>query len=201
MSPQAIRTLFGSLLFILILHIIIKNLLHEPPVIAKNPHTKREIKRKIAKQAKQAAESGVDTDDERELMEYVSSKWMPTGSNYFTDYHPSDLHNEETDLSNYFSIEDRHGHLRRKTINTNAIDNGKHVKSKILKGLKEKDYGNINTESPTHYTFGADGSLMLKPDHWMYPDAEESVMNGSPLFGSVTGFDSMQQSYSVYQDL
>ena len=118
----------------------------------------------------------------------------PKGSNYFNDFHDSDLHDERTDLSKFFDVEqsvpDTKALLREITGGQCGPEAIMDCKEPTLQGLRDPQSGH-----PMRFDQGSDGTATFLPDQWTYQN--EKPMNGAKIDG-VRGFDSDAGDYSVY---
>lgn len=114
---------------------------------------------------------------------------QPKASNYYSESHDADLHDQRTDLSKFFEVEqsvpDTQA-LLQQIVGTCASGGG-------LTGspsLTDPQTGNNMS-----FNFGSDGTPTLLPDQWSYDN--EKIMNGGFLDG-VRGFDTEVSDHSVY---
>lgn len=139
--------------------------------------------------------------NKNELLDYVSThlddmernkyRFNPKGSNYFSEFHDSDMHDERQDLSKYFEIE-------QSVPDTKALLNELQCKDDINKPCTNEIRSKITdnqTGTPLYFDQGSDGTLAYKPDIWKYEN--ERVMNGGYIDG-VRGDDYQQSSWAVY---
>lgn len=137
-----------------------------------------------------------------ELLDYIKThlkdiesneykKHSIKGSNYYGKFHDSDLHNEETDLSKYFQVEQSVPDTKQllKQIQCGPMSDKTRCKEEI------KPFIDNLSGNPYHFDQGSDGSVVLKPDMWTYKD--EKPMNGGDMDG-VGAFDDMQDNFVMY---
>lgn len=144
--------------------------------------------------------------DENDLLNLVRSglgsiearkETHPKPGNFYSGMHDSDLHDERSDLSTYFDIQqsvpDTKALLREITRSSGACSGGIDEYGQCLPvapNLKDAQSGN-----PLKFSFGSDGSATLMPDHWTYQN--ENVMNGG-LVDGVRAYDGELSDYTVY---
>jgi hypothetical protein len=121
----------------------------------------------------------------------------PKPGNFYSQQHDSDLHDERSDLSSYFDIQqsvpDTKALLREITRSSGSCSGGIDEYGQCLPvspNLKDAQSGN-----PLKFSFGSDGSATLMPDHWTYQN--ENVMNGG-LVDGVRAFDGQLSNLTVY---
>jgi len=117
----------------------------------------------------------------------------PKGSNYFNDFHDSDLHNEQTDLSKFFEVEQSVPDTKELLREISGPDCG----PESLKGCKDLAPSLIDPQSgnPMRFDLGSDGSATFMSDLWSYQN--EKPMNGGKIDG-VRGFDPEHSDFTVY---
>ena len=200
--------LLGSLFFIVILHMSLKNLLREP-IFRSSVNAVHSAVKNVQNMLLGESETPSEyesrrhiplADSKQELMDYIKSNIKQIhqnedirvkASNYFSPFHQSDMHNEETDLSKYFEISQPVPETVQamKQLQCNRIPGSTTCKEPI-KPATDNLSGN-----PMYFDQGSNGNLSFKPDIWTYEN--ERPMNGGVMDG-IRGQDSMQTDYSVY---
>ena len=187
--------LIGALFVIGMVHVSLKNLLKEsifrsseiPPVVTNVnsvPQTVRQVPL---------------ADSKQDLMNYIKSNLKQIhqsqdttikGSNFYSPYHQSDFHNEETDLSRYFQIN------QGVPDTTNLL---KSLQCGVGNTCKEPVKPKVDPLSgnPMAFDQGSNGGLTFKPDIWSYEN--ERPMNGG-VFDGIRGVDTSQIDYQVYPE-
>lgn len=191
-----------GIFLIAIIHISLKNLLHEPILRANNnAESLLSLSSLSSSVHNNNLPSSFATDDaasdaKQELRNYIKQNLrqingnceMPIkGANYYSPYHKSDLNNEETDLSKYFQI-DPAVSLAKTNFNGSS-----------QLGCANPDEPNLKdnlTGNPLYFDKGSNGDLAYKPDIWVYDNEKE--MNGG-MFDGVRGIDNMQSDFSIYK--
>ena len=111
------------------------------------------------------------------------------GSNYYTRFHDSDMHNEETDLSKYFEIEQSVPDTNNALQQLKCNDDISQCKDTIKPVIDHQ------TGNPTYFDQGSDGTLTHMPDWWRYKN--EKPMNGGRVDG-VRGIDDEAGTFALY---
>jgi hypothetical protein len=187
--------LFAAVFLIIVLHISLKNLLHEP--IFRN--TVNSIRKIIspAKEEEQTQKYIPLADSKQELLDYIKSSIKEINqnddirvkaSNFYSPFHQSDIHNEETDLSKYFQI-------NQGVPEVTQLTNQLHCNKPDLCKQPIKPSTDPLSGNPLHFDQGSNGSLTFKPDIWTYEN--ERPMNGGH-FDGVRGQDTMQNDFAIY---
>lgn len=135
-----------------------------------------------------------------ELLDYVTTHledlernkyhFNPKGSNFYGEFHDSDIHHEKQDLSKYFEIEQSVPDTNILLKELQCKEDLNNCTPKISSDLIDNQTGN-----PMFFDQGSDGTLTYKPDIWKYEN--ERVMNGGYIEG-VRGNDNEQSSFAVY---
>lgn len=118
----------------------------------------------------------------------------PKGSNFYSEFHDSDMQPELTDLSKFFDIEQSVPDTRALLREINGPECGPNG----IKDCKEpKNASTIDhqTGTPMRFDMGSDGTKTLLPDQWAYKN--ENPMNGGRVDG-VRGFDGAASGFSLY---
>ena len=137
-----------------------------------------------------------------EMLDFVQGHLMdlernrrdkPKGANYYNDFHDSDLHSEQTDLSKFFEVEqsvpDTKALLRQISGGDCGPDSLKDCKD-LAASLTDPQSGN-----PMRFDLGSDGSATFMPDVWSYQN--EKPMNGGKIDG-IRAFDPENSDFTVY---
>jgi len=150
-----------------------------------------------------ATSTVVNQDNQDNLLDFVRgrlsqlSSQSPKPGNYFSEQHDSDIHDQRTDLSKFFevqqSVPDTKQLLREITNESGACSGGIDAYGQCLPAAPELT--DAQTGHPMRFSFGSDGSATMMPDHWSYQN--ENVMNGG-LIDGVRGFDNDLSDYTVY---
>lgn len=190
-SSTFLTLLYVSLFIIVVGHVLIKGTLGEP------------IFRSTSSNIIRSSQSGGSLNyhpSKSELLDYVSTHLEdlernkyhlnPKGSNYYSEFHDSDLHDERQDLSKYFEIEQSVPDTKALLNELQCKDDLNVCKPEIKSKLVDNQTGN-----PLYFDQGSDGTLTYKPDIWKYEN--ERVMNGGFIDG-VRGDDDMQSSWAIY---
>ena len=192
--------LLGSLFLIVILHMSLKNLLREP-IFRSAVNAVRNVLIGDESPSEYEAQKHIPlADSKQELMDYIKTNIKQIhqnedirvkASNYFSPFHQSDMHNEETDLSKYFEISQPVPETVQamKQLQCNRIP-GNSTCKEVIKPATDNLTGN-----PMYYDQGSNGSIAFKPDIWTYEN--ERPMNGG-FFDGIRGMDANQSSHSVY---
>lgn len=135
-----------------------------------------------------------------ELLDYVTTHledmernkyhFSPKGSNYYGEFHDSDIHDERQDLSKFFDIEQSVPDTKALLQELQCKEDIKNCKPEIKSKLIDNQTGN-----PMFFDKGSDGTLTYKPDIWKYEN--ERVMNGG-FIDNIRGNDHKQSSFAVY---
>lgn len=191
--------LLGSLFFIVILHMSLKNLLHEP-IFRSTVNAVNTVKTALLGESESESEHHIPlADSKQELMDYIKSNIKQIhqtedirvkASNYFSPFHQSDIHSEETDLSKYFEISQPVPETVQAMKKLQCNSRGDSTCKEPIKPATDNLSGN-----PMYYDQGSNGNLSFKPDIWTYEN--ERPMNGGVMDG-IRGQDSMQANHSVY---
>lgn len=125
----------------------------------------------------------------REISDVQDFQQKVKGANFYTGYHDSDLHSEETDLSKFFNI------YTPVSDTTNMLNNlkcGKNDSSckEPLRPILDNQTGN-----PVSFDEGSDGTPMYRRDTWNY--ANERPMSGGDVDGILPS-DNYQDGYATY---
>lgn len=189
-----IALLIGFLFLIVVLHISLKNLLKESIFRSAIDTVKGMVAPEIAESSKKHMPLA---DSKQELLDYIKSSIKQINdtedirvkaSNFYSPFHQSDIHNQETDLSKYFQINqpvpEVNQLMKQLQCNNNSI-------------CKEPIKPNTDPLSgnPIHFDQGSNGSLSFKPDIWTY--SNERPMNGGH-FDGIRGQDTLQSDYAIY---
>ena len=187
--------LLGSLFLIAILHMSLKNLLKES--IFRIPQ--QVIKKIFDPNAYESKKHIPLADSKRELMDYIKSNIKQInknqdirvkGSNFYSQFHQSDIHNQETDLSKYFQVEQPVPEITQLMKKLQCNNQGSSVCKEPIKPSTDNLSGN-----PMYFDQGSNGNLAYKPDIWTYEN--ERVMNGG-MYDGVRGNDALQSNHSTY---
>lgn len=197
--------LIASFFLIVILHISIKNLLKEPIFRSATTFLQKLMPAALLGQPNvtppqqpqqvQAAQIPL-SDSKQELMDYIKSNinqinggndLIVKSANYYSPFHQSDIHSQDTDLSKYFQINQPTAEVS--SLSKQMQCNGNTCKD-TSKGGIDKLTGN-----PLFYDQGSNGLLTLKPDIWSYDN--ERPMNGG-MFDGIRGQDSLQSDFAIY---
>lgn len=184
-SSTFLTLLYISLFIVVVGHVLIKGMLGEP--ILRNSNNVSNVSSKLHP-------------SKNELLDYVTTHlndlernkhyFNPKGSNFYGEFHDSDIHNERRDLSQYFEIEqsvpDTKALLQELQCKDDLSNCKPEIKSKIIDN---------QTGSPMFFDQGSDGTLTYKPDVWKYDN--ERVMNGGYIDG-LRANDNEQSSFSIY---
>jgi hypothetical protein len=181
--------LMAGLFLIIVIHISLKNLLKEsvfrknitnPPPIETRSNT---VKTPLS-------------DSKQELMDYIKSNIKQInesadttikGSNFFSPFHQSDIHDQTTDLSKYFQINQPVPEI---TALTKQLQGNNGLCKEPIKPQTDNLSGN-----PVYYDQSSNGSLAYKPDVWTYEN--ERPMNGG-VFDGIRGQDELQSDFATY---
>lgn len=117
----------------------------------------------------------------------------PKGSNYYNDFHDSDLHHELTDLSKFFEVEQSVPDTKQLLREINGPECGPNG----IKDCKQTapSLRDPQTGGPMRFDSGSDGTAAFLPDQWSYKN--EKPMNGG-LVDGVRAFDEGAGAFSVY---
>lgn len=195
------QLLILAIFAIAILHVSLKNLLHEP-IFRFEETEKKDIQRHIEFNVNNVQERDptLHADSKEDLMRYIKKNIKDIarnkdihvkGANYFSPFHQSDLHHEETDLSKYFQIDQSVPTTTNmlKSLECNRGDDT--CKAPVI-----PQTDNL-TGNPLYFDQGSNGDLTYKPDIWVYDN--ERPMNGGE-FDGVRGIDGMQSDFSIYSN-
>ena len=122
----------------------------------------------------------------------------PKGSNYYGDFHDSDIHSRKTNLSKFFEVEPS-------IPDTNVLLQEINQQSGSCSGDAANVLGecvpsstvftDVQSGSPMRFALGSDGHATMLPDQWSYQD--EKVMNGGLLDG-VRAYDTEMSDHVIY---
>lgn len=178
--------LYISLFVVVVGHVLIKGMLGEP----------------ILRHSVKSLKSGLQKlhPSKNELLDYVTTHlndlernkyhFNPKGSNFYGEFHDSDIHHERQDLSKYFEIEQSVPDTKALLQELQCKDDLKDCKVEMKSKLIDNQTGN-----PMYFDQGSDGTLTYKPDIWKYDN--ERVMNGGFIDG-LRANDHEQSSFAVY---
>jgi len=179
--------LIASFFLIVVLHIAIKNLLKEPifrmsqPMIAKTEVDTTEVE----------LPGGDIKNSITQIKNQPQNEAAIKGANFYSPYHESDLHNEETDLSKYFQINPS---IYDVTAVTKQMQCNGPVGSGVCKNPVKPAMDKL-TGNPMYFDPTSQGSLAFKPDIWAYDN--ERPMNGG-TFDGIRGQDTLQSDYAIF---
>jgi hypothetical protein len=180
--------LIAGLFLIIVIHISLKNLLKESVFRVVNI---RQINKAPSEQARTPL-----ADSKQELMDYIKSNIKQInetqdtaikGANFFSPYHQSDIHDQTTDLSKYFQINQPVPEIANLT---KQLQGNFGECKQPIKPQTDSLSGN-----PVYYDQASDGSLAYKPDVWTYEN--ERPMNGG-VFDGIRGQDELQSDFATY---
>jgi FtsZ-interacting cell division protein ZipA len=196
MEPKFIRVVFGSLLIIVLFHVIIKNLLNEQlwspwnkNESMKNMKMKKKLKMKMNEEPEETEENNNETnetneteDDVDELREYINKTHgmdlskTPAGYNYWEDNkNVADFPNDNTNLNLFFETDKTRPQF---------AEPAQPPPPKLQPNQMEREPDPMN------------GGRAYRPDQWVYQD--ENVMNGgSPFFDRVMAFDNIDDNENM----
>lgn len=119
---------------------------------------------------------------------------VPKGSNYYGQFHDSDVNPELTDLSKFFDI----GQSVPDTRDLLREINGPECGPNSLKDCKPTKRTKIDPQSgnAARTDVGSDGTSTFMPDQWTYQN--EKPMNGGKVDG-VRGFDGAAGGFALYE--
>lgn len=123
--------------------------------------------------------------DMQEIKEYGRVK----GHNFYSPYHDSTLHNEETDLSKFFDI------YQSVPDTTNMMQNLQCGRADEVCKQPKEPVIDPQTGQPVSFDQGSDGTPLYKRDVWTYDN--ERPMNGGLLDG-IAPSDDLQGGFAVY---
>ena len=117
----------------------------------------------------------------------------PKASNYYGQFHDSDIHPEATDLSKFFEVEQSVPDTKQLLREINGPECGPNG----IKDCKPTKRQLIDPQSgnPMRFDVGSDGTPAFLPDQWSYKN--EKPMNGGKIDG-VRGFDSAVGDFAIY---
>lgn len=191
--------LYVCIFVIIIGHVWLKGIMGEP--IARHKITRDKItKDKITQDKITQDKITKDKITKQKILEYVGehledlnrNKYVfnPKGSNYYNKDHDSDLHNEQTNLSKYFEIEQSVPDTKKLLQQLQCKDEHKDCMNEVRSSLTDNQTGN-----PLFFDQGSDGTLTYQPDIWKYEN--ERVMNGGSLDG-IRPMDNARSDFAVY---
>jgi len=125
----------------------------------------------------------------REVSQIQDLDHKVKGANFYTGYHDSDLHPEETDLSKFFNI---YGSV---SDTTNMLDKVKCNKGDITCKNPQDPMIDHQSGNPIAFDQGSDGTPMYRRDVWTYDN--ERVMAGGSEDGILPS-DMYQDGYATY---
>jgi hypothetical protein len=178
-----------SLVVILLMHLTLKNVLtsYEVPTAS----------------SRDAQMNRSDTHPARdEMLDFVrghlldlerNKQQKPKASNYYGQFHDSDVNPELTNLSQYFEVEQSVPDTRQLINEINGSECGPNG----IKDCKDPKKVMIDSHSgnPMRFDMGSDGTLAFLPDQWSYKN--EKPMNGGKING-VRGLDSAVGDFAIY---
>ena len=175
--------LYISLFIVVVGHVFIKGMLGEP----------------ILRHSINTATTTTLHPSKNELLDYVTTHlndlernkyhFNPKGSNFYGEFHDSDIHHELQDLSKYFDIEQSVPDTKALLQELQCKDDLNNCKVELKSKLIDNQTGN-----PMYFDQGSDGTLTYKPDIWKYDN--ERVMNGGFIDG-LRANDHDQSSFAV----
>lgn len=192
--------LYVCIFVIIIGHVWLKGIMGEPIIrhsyLMKND--KQINQQKIDQQKNHQQQQ--QQQKKQKMLEYVAdhledlnrNKYVfnPKGSNYYNKDHDSDLHNEQTNLSKYFEIEQSVPDTKKLLQQLQCKDEHKDCMNEVRSALTDNQTGN-----PLFFDQGSDGTLTYQPDIWKYEN--ERVMNGGSLDG-IKPMDNARSDFAVY---
>jgi hypothetical protein len=135
----------------------------------------------------------------RDLIDYIKDNILEMqdnrdfgkvkGHNYYSEFHDSDLHHEETDLSKFFN---QYQSVPETTNMMQKLQCGRAADTCKQPRMRDID---PKTGQPTPLDFGSDGTPMYKRDVWTYDN--ERPMNGGLLDG-IQPSDEAQSGFAAY---
>jgi hypothetical protein len=125
----------------------------------------------------------------REVSEVDDYNRKVKGANYYSPYHDSTLHSEETDLSKFFNI------YNPVTDTTNALQNVKRRSSASTCKEPQDPLIDFQTGNPLAFDQGSDGTPIYRKDIWTYDN--ERPMSGGAMDGILPS-DVYQDGYAAY---
>lgn len=186
--------LIAALFLIFMLHVSLKNLLKESIFRSAIDTVKKVVSPSPSIEEKKYIPLA---DSKQDLLNYIKSSIKQINqdsdirvkaSNFYSPFHQSDLHNEETDLSKYFQINQPVPEVTQLTKQLQC--NTASVCKEPIKPSTDPLSGN-----PMYFDQGSNGALTFKPDIWSYEN--ERPMNGGHYDG-IRGQDTMQNDYAIY---
>lgn len=180
--------LYIGIFVVVVLHVTLKGMLGEPILRCKAHSNENTSKHPNLHPSK------------NELLDYVSTHlndlernkyhFNPKGSNFYSEFHDSDIHHEKQDLSKYFDIEQSVPDTKALLKELQCKDDLNDCKTEVKTKLIDNQTGN-----PMFFDQGSDGTLTYKPDIWKYEN--ERVMNGGYIDG-LRANDADDSSFAVY---
>ena len=125
----------------------------------------------------------------REVSEVDDYNRKVKGANFYSPYHDSTLHSEETDLSKFFNI------YNPIADTTNALQNIKCRNSASTCKEPQDPLVDFQTGNPLSFDQGSDGTPIYRKDIWTYDN--ERPMSGGSMDG-ISPSDSYQDGYAAY---
>lgn len=125
----------------------------------------------------------------REVSEVDDYNRKVKGANFYSPYHDSTLHSEETDLSKFFNI------YNPITDTTNALQNVKRRSSASTCKEPQDPLVDFQTGNPLTFDQGSDGTAIYRKDIWTYDN--ERPMSGGSMDGILPS-DVYQDGYAAY---
>lgn len=120
----------------------------------------------------------------------------PKGSNYFSQFHDSDIHSQKTNLSKFFEVEQSipdTNALLQEINQQNCSGDAANVLGECIPSTTA--FQDVASGTPMRFALGSDGHATILPDQWSYQD--EKVMNGGLLDG-VRAYDNEMSTNVVY---
>jgi hypothetical protein len=180
--------LIAGLFLIIVIHISLKNLLKESIFRVVSAHPVKQVR---------VEDTRVPlADSKQELMDYIKSNIKQInenedttikGSNFFSPFHQSDIHDQTTDLSKYFQINQPVPEISNLT---KQLQGNFGECKQPIKPATDSLSGNA-----VYYDQASNGSLAYKPDTWTYEN--ERPMNGGS-FDGIRGQDELQSDFATY---
>ena len=181
-----------SFIIIVLLHLTLKNMLSSYPTKTQDLNAAGEEHSFVAGQYS----------PRDEMLDFVRGhlidlergrRTKPKGSNYYNDFHDSDLHHEQTDLSKFFEVEQSVPDTKELLRKISGEDCG----PRSLNDCKQQAPSVVDRQSglPMRFDKGSDGSDTFMDDIWSYQD--EKPMNGGKIDG-IRGIDPMGSDFTVY---
>lgn len=204
-NPRFIRIVSFSIVILVVLHYLVKNLLNEP--IYTPIKGKETFQDQSDNQQEQSQESvGIDEGSIQELRDYLNQTALidtnfgsPGYNQYANNLNMADFPDDQTNLSHFFKTD---------TTRRDYLDNWPGTEPKIeMKPSGVYQPPNVvpsNSHNLPHMIEPMMEKTGMNRDaykrtQWEYQ--EKNVMNGSsPFFNSVMGYDDKGENYPVYID-